>query len=59
MEMFSTDTFGEVGMTYGEEVWRAGQRERHQDGVTHTPKNDGDEETDGISGHGRRQEHES
>jgi len=52
MKMFSMEGSDRVGTTYGEEVWRAGQHERHQGRVTHTPENDGDKETDGISRHG-------
>ena len=52
MKMFSIEGFDGSGRTYGEEVWRASQHERHQGGVPHTSKNDGDEKTDSISGHG-------
>jgi len=41
------------GTDGGEEVGRAGQCERCQGAVTHTLEDDGDEETDGIGGHGR------
>jgi hypothetical protein len=48
-----------VVITYSEYIGRASQREGRQGAVTHTPENDGNEETNGIGRHGRRQEHDS